>query len=126
MELIKCPNCGGDVSSNASFCTNCGSPLNNNLPRYTHYQNGNMGYAQNMPGQYMKNKTGFHYTPKPNGLFSISNNTEIRSEKNPIKSWCCPPAKSGWLSTVYFYLHGYSIAFANFSLLWELISPSHK
>lgn len=57
MELIKCPNCGGDVSSNASFCTNCGSPLNNNLPRYTNYQNGNMGYAQNMPGQYMKNKT---------------------------------------------------------------------
>lgn len=78
------------------------------------------------PLQYTENKTGFHYTPKPNGLFSISNNTEIRSEKNPIKSWCCPPAKSGWLSTVYFYLHGYTIAFANFSLPWELISPSHK
>gem|GEM_PF-4380192 len=30
MALIKCPDCGSDVSSRAVVCVKCGYPLNNN------------------------------------------------------------------------------------------------
>lgn len=32
MALIKCPDCGADVSSNAKVCNHCGCPIKNKVP----------------------------------------------------------------------------------------------
>lgn len=34
MALIKCPECGRDVSNRAKACIHCGFPFNENIPQY--------------------------------------------------------------------------------------------
>lgn len=47
MALIKCPNCGGDVSDRAIRCPKCGEPLINNSVNQPSQQGGN----NNRPAQ---------------------------------------------------------------------------
>jgi len=58
MALIKCPECGKEISDKATVCINCGFPLNNITEKTT---------ANSLPNVHI------HHT-KPFSIFSQSNN----------------------------------------------------
>ena len=46
MALIKCPECGKEISSNAAFCPNCGNPVPKKMcPVFIKRSSGLMGAA---------------------------------------------------------------------------------
>lgn len=59
MALIKCPECGKEISDKASACINCGFPLNNSVAK--------KAATQSVPSAHI------HYT-KPFYVFCQSNN----------------------------------------------------
>lgn len=45
MALIKCPECGKEVSDKATNCINCGYPLNEPVVNSTNYSNNKYNYS---------------------------------------------------------------------------------
>lgn len=85
MALIKCPECGKEISSNAANCPNCGNPVPKKMVPVTIARNSTIAMAVNCyvyldgnmvgelkPGKSMEKKL-------PVGTHYITVNSDVRS-----------------------------------------------
>lgn len=77
MALIKCPDCGKEVSSNALTCIHCGCPISTNTAqRFTIQIDGDAPYSiYNSKGQYV-GKTPLTI-PNPDSSYEARHNNGV-------------------------------------------------
>lgn len=84
MAMIKCRECGKDVSDQAASCPNCGCPIQiNNYPQQSNYNGVSSTNTSNQTMNYGQPQQNIYNQPAQNGYYNSQYNKNIPYNSSP-------------------------------------------